>query len=210
MFGANEHLGRKATPINIESKTTPIIDDPFEADIAKQGEWLFKSLSAKERYAETLSYTPQQDVKHNKLSNCIQSLTPNAVQRRVFMEDKPNEFPCTPQTFEGDPLETYMANLTKGAEFFRNHNGAYIVVKSEYSKDEQSIYVMTRATCDYDYPENVDKLPPLGDNNYEAALPYSLSIVEYEDGVYIHDRASTGFMPKEYIEELFKEYTQTD
>lgn len=45
--------------------------------------------------------------------NVMPSLTPGAAQEIYFYNDKPNEYPCTPQEYSGDPLTAYAANLTK-------------------------------------------------------------------------------------------------
>lgn len=47
----------------------------------------------------------------------VLSLTPGAAQVRVFFDDKPCEYPCTPQHFDGNPLAAYAANLTDDAVF---------------------------------------------------------------------------------------------
>ena len=48
-----------------------------------------------------------------------QSLTPNAMQLNW---KNPVTFPCCPQQFSGNPLESYMANLKEGAIFSTNNN----------------------------------------------------------------------------------------
>lgn len=39
----------------------------------------------------------------------------------------------------------------------------------------------------------------------EDELVYQLGEVIYEDDLFVHKRVETGFMPKEYLEELFDE-----
>lgn len=145
--------------------------------------------------------------------NYIMSKTPNAAQRIVFtFEDKPNEYPSTPQLFEGNPLIAYNERLNKGATFFRNHNGEYVVVKSGFSKDKKTLYVMTKAA--YVYREQKDgewKPTPLAELQEKISakdLPHSLAEVTYEDGLFVHGRAESGFHPTEELEEIFTEYTQ--
>jgi hypothetical protein len=146
--------------------------------------------------------------------NYIISKTPNAAQRIIFSsDDKPNEFPITPQEFEGNPLTAYYENLTEGAVFFRNHNGEYVVVKSGFSKDRQSLFVLTKAA--YVYQEGNDgewkpvPLAKLSERISDQELPHSLSEVIYEDGLFVHEKMETGFHhPKEELEELFNNYTQ--
>lgn len=145
--------------------------------------------------------------------NYIMSKTPNAAQRIVFnFEDKPNEYPNTPQVFEGDPLTAYNERLTKGATFFRNHNGEYVVVKSGFSKDKRSLFILTRAA--YTYLEQKDgewqpvPVAELQEKVSDKELPHSLAEVTYEDGLFVHGKAETGFHPTEELEELFDDYIQ--
>lgn len=147
------------------------------------------------------------------VNNYIMSKTPNAAQRIVFtFEDKPNEYPSTPQVFEGDPLTAYNERLTKGATFFRNHNGEYVVVKSGFSKDKQSLCVLTKAA--YVYREQKDgewqpvPVTELLEKVSDKDLPHSLAEVTYEDGLFVHGKAESGFHPTEELEELFDEYIQ--
>ena len=163
------------------------------------GDWVFSELK-------------NENIEHGR-QNYITSLTPRAVQRIVFLNDKPNEFPCTPQEFVGDPLVAYADNLTKEAIFFRNHNGPYVVVKSGFSKDRQSLYILTKAGYVYQKREDGEHIPILISELSDAendgnSVPHALTSVTYENGLFIHDRPETGFLPKEYIEKLFAEYTQ--
>lgn len=145
--------------------------------------------------------------------NYILSKTPNAAQRIVFnFEDKPNEFPSTPQVFEGDPLTAYNERLTKGAVFFRNHNGEYTVVKSGFSKDKQALVVLTMAA--YVYREQKDgewkpvSIAELAEKISDEELDHSLSEVTYENGLFIHGKAEAGFHPTEELYELFDNLIQ--
>jgi hypothetical protein len=147
------------------------------------------------------------------LPNYIISKTPNAAQRIVFnFEDKPNEYPSTPQVLEGDPLTAYNERLAKGAVFFRNHNGEYVVVKSGFSKDKRILYVLTRA--DYVYREQKDgewqpvPIAALTEKISDRDLEHSLAEVTFEDGLFVHGKAETGFHPREELEELFDDYIQ--
>lgn len=143
---------------------------------------------------------------------CIMAKTPNAAQRIVFnYEDKPNEYPSTPQAFEGNPLQVYYEKLTKGAVYFRNHNGEYLVVKRAFSKDMQSLYVLTIAAYTY---QEVDgnwksvQIAGLSERITDEITPDSLAIVTYEDGLFVHDRAANGFHPPEELIEIFARSTQ--
>lgn len=145
--------------------------------------------------------------------NYIMSKTPNAAQRIIFnFEDKPNEYPSTPQVFEGDPLTAYNERLPKGAIFFRNHNGEYVVVKSRFSKDKRALYVLTRAAYVYREQKDGDWKPvpiaELPEKISDNDLDHSLAEVIYEDGLFVHGKAETGFHPTEELEELFDSYIE--
>lgn len=145
-------------------------------------------------------------------SGLMMSLTPGAAQRMLSFDDKPNAYPCTPQAFESDPLTAYTRNLTKGAPFFRNHNGAYLVVKSGFSADRQSIFIMTESGYVYrerggdHIPIPITELP--GDDDYSDEVNFALTEVTYEYGLFVHTKIGMGFYPKEYLEEQFADYTK--
>ncbi len=144
--------------------------------------------------------------------NYIMSKTPNAAQRILSPFDKPNEYPSTPQAFKDNPLKAYHDRLNEGATFFRNHNGEYIVVKSGYSKDRQSLYVMTKSAYVWRESEKGEFVPvPITELQEEISnkdLPHSLTEITYEDGLFVHEKMELGFHPTEELEEIFTNYTQ--
>lgn len=150
-----------------------------------------------------------------KHHNYIMSKTPNAAQLIITIYDKPNEYPSTPQAFKGNPLTAYYESLNEGATFFRNHNGEYIVVKSGFSKDRHTLYVMTKSAYvwrereDGEYsPVSIAELPEKVSNE---DLHHSLTEITYEDGLFVHAKMETGFHPTEELEELeelFANYTE--
>jgi hypothetical protein len=141
--------------------------------------------------------------------NYIISKTYNAAQRIVFnFEDKPNEYPSTPQVFEGDPLTAYNERLTNGTTFFRNHNGEYVVVKSGLSRDKRTLFVLTKANYIYQEQINGDWQPvpiaELSEKVFDKDLFHSIAEVTYEDGLFVHGKAESGFHPTEELEKLFE------
>lgn len=142
----------------------------------------------------------------------IMSKTTNAAQRIFSHSDKPNEFPCTPQAFIGNPLTAYFENLKEGKPFFKNHNGEYKVVKSGFSKDKNALYVLTKAA--YIWKEEADgELKPVSISNLSKEeflkdLPHSLTVVNYEDSLFVHEKVELGLHPTEELEEIFNEYTR--
>ncbi|MFN7653828.1 MAG: HNH endonuclease signature motif containing protein [Cyclobacteriaceae bacterium] len=158
------------------------------------GEWIFNRVSYETPSATQPSY--------------IMSKTPNAAQRIIFtVEDKPNEYPSTPQSFEGNPLTAYFESLAEGSVFFRNHNGEYVVVKSGFSKDKQFLYVLTKAAYVYRERQGGKWMPvpiaELSERVSDKDLPHSLAEITYVDGLFMHEKVESGFHPTEELEELF-------
>lgn len=145
-------------------------------------------------------------------SNYIMSKTPNAAQRFNNHTDKPNEYPSTPQVFKDNPLNAYNDNLKEGVPFFRNHNGEYIVVKSGFSIDKQTLVVMTKAAYVWRENENGEYIPvvitELEEKISNKDLPHSLTQISFEDGLFVHEKLELGFHPTEELEKIFNEYTQ--
>ena len=143
--------------------------------------------------------------------NYILSRTSNAAQRIITPFDRPNEYPSTPQAFEGDPLTVYYNNLNEGAVFFRNHNGEYVVKKSAFSKDRHTLYVLTMSAYDWREGEDGEFIPiPIAELPLQVSykdLPHALAKISYEDGLFVHEKIEWGFHPTEELEELFNEYT---
>lgn len=144
--------------------------------------------------------------------NVMLSLTPSAAQEIYFYNDKPNEYPCTPQEYSGDPLTAYAANLTDNAVFWRNNNRdrEYMVAKYGFSEDRKSLFIMIKSAYVWREQDNGDTIPVsisnLHKNEFsEDELNYQLGEVVYEDNLFLHKRVETGFMPKEYLVELFDE-----
>lgn len=157
---------------------------------------------------------PQNKEEEERNPDLLLSLTPGAAQVRVFFDDKPCEYPCTPQHFDGNPLAAYAANLTDDAVFWRNQDGdrAYSVAKYAYSNDGNSLIVMSRAAyvwkeqADGDY--NPVSITQLGPDEYDKDdLPCSLTEVTYEQNLFVHERIEPGFHPNEYLEEIFTKET---
>lgn len=147
----------------------------------------------------------------NSSSNYIHSKTPNAAQTLRFIDEKPNEYPCTPEIIEGEPLNNYYNNLKTGSPFFKNHNGEYVVVKSKFSNDKRSILVMSKA--DYIYVEQEDgEITPVSisqfiDKPSNTELNHSLNEITFENDLFIHTKLETGFHPTEELEEIFENYS---
>ena len=143
--------------------------------------------------------------------NYIMSQTPKAAQEINFINDKPCFYPQTPQEDTDNPLQTYANKLIPGCVFWRNHEGKrdYIVEKCALSTSGNSLIVMTKAVYIWgsdDSGEIVETpISSLSKDDYnDSELNRQLAEVIYENGVFIHKRPEVGFMPKEYLEELYE------
>lgn len=161
---------------------------------------------------------PENDI-HNEVAedgqqegNYIMSQTPKAAQKRYFMNDKPCFYPQTPQEDTDTPLQTYANKLVSGSVFWKNHEGKrdYVVEKCALSASGNSLIVMTKAGYIWgnnDKGESIEiPISSLSKDDYnDNELYRQLAEIIYKDGVFIHKRPEVGFMPKEYLEELYEE-----
>lgn len=161
---------------------------------------------------------PENDI-HNEVAedgqqegNYIMSQTPKAAQKRYFMNDKPCFYPQTPQEDTDTPLQTYANKLVSGSVYWKNHEGKrdYVVEKCALSASGNSLIVMTKAGYIWgnsDSEEGIEiPISSLSKDDYnDDELNRQLAEIIYKDGVFIHKRPEVGFMPKEYLEELYEE-----
>ena len=96
----------------------------------------------------------------------IQSLTPNAIQ----LDWKyPVLFPCCPQQFSENPLNTYQSKLGVDAVFCKNDYYSSLVVESAITDEGQSLWVLTRSS------------------EMDAMKPWKLAKITYENGIFCHN-----------------------
>ena len=142
---------------------------------------------------------------------CKKSKTPNAAEVVKFIEDKPNEFPRTPEVIVSEPLQKYYDNLESGVPFFRSHKGDYVVVKRKFSEDKNSILVMCRADYQLVKQDNGDHTPVSLSNIEEETniedMSHSLNEITFENDLYIHSRFHSGsHTVKEELDIEFEDY----
>lgn len=141
------------------------------------------------------------------------SLTPKAALIPFFMDDKPGEYPSTPQGEYDNPLQVYAEALTPGAVYWRNHNGKreYVVDKRDFSTDGQTLVVISKANYVWGKDENGEPIEvPLStlekDEYDDSELHRQLNEITYRDGLFFHKRHG-GFFTSFYLEEDYKELT---
>ena len=142
----------------------------------------------------------------------IMSHTPKAAQMIHFIDDRPCYYPSTPQEDSDNPLQTYAERLSPGSVFWQNHEGKrdHIVEKCSLSSSGNSLIVMYKAAYIWGSRDGEDcveiPISTLSREEYnDDDLNRQLAEIIYEDGVFIHQRAATGFMPKEYLAQLYDE-----
>jgi hypothetical protein len=129
----------------------------------------------------SLNQSSDYEIEEHLEAETTESLTANAVQRNW---QTPTEFPCTPKEIGEDPLVAYFDNIKERDIFCRNQYSTSIVLKRAFSKDCQSIYVMTEFS-----------------KREEAIKPYALAEITYENGLFVHTGCT--FFAKEGAEKQF-------
>lgn len=139
----------------------------------------------------------------------ILSLTKGAAQEIVYFDEKPSEYPCTPIDYGENPLKTYAGNLSKNSVFWRHNDGKreYCVSKFGFSREEDSLFVMISSNYMW-IQENGDSNPvPLANLKIEEIeskqINYQIVKVIYRENLFIHTRVTSGFLPRETVEEMF-------
>lgn len=192
-----------------KENTSTIIEGESDYVVSKD-EWEQMTQSLRTPYPENdihdeVAENEQQD------GNYIMSQTPKAAQEIYFMSDKPCFYPQTPQEDMDTPLQAYANKLVSGCVFWKNHEGKrdYVVEKCALSVSGNSLIVMTKAGYIWgnnDKGESVEiYISSLSKDDYnDNELNRQLAEITYKDGVFIHKRPEVGFMPKEYLEELYE------
>lgn len=202
------------------SLVSPILDDASNKFSSQQkyvvsdSEWPQLTDSLRRPYEN--GYVGQDDyIQEQEKKRYILSLTPRAGQIKFFYDDKPFEYPTTPQGEYENPLQVYADALKENTVFCRSHGGKreYLVYKCNMSSDGQSLIVMTKTGYVWRSNGNGDiyeaRTTELNNDEYsENELSFSINKVDYRDNLYIHERISGGFMPKEYLDEQYLKMTE--
>lgn len=191
-----------------KENTSTIIEGKSDYVVSKD-EWEQMTQSFRTPY-------PENDIHDERVEdgqqeeNYIMSQTPKAAQEIYSMNDKPCFYPQTPQEDTDTPLQAYANKLVSGSVFWKNYEGKrdYVVEKCALSASGNSLIVMTKAEYIWgnnDKGESVEiYISSLSKDDYkDYELNRQLTEITYKDGVFIHKRPEVGFMPKEYLEELY-------
>jgi hypothetical protein len=130
----------------------------------KLGEWIYQSSNNTSAYEQ--------------LSEIIDAITPNAVQKKWRT---PCEFPCCPQETAENPIENYANNLKIGNVFAHNDLYESKVEQFAFADEGKKLVVITKS---------------------EGIKPYALAEITYENGMYIHTSIQS-FFTQEGAEKQF-------
>lgn len=135
----------------------------------------------------------------------IMSLTPNAAQHPYLMDEKPCYYPSTPQEISNNPLQSYYDALEPGKVFWKKHNGkvTYIVDKRDWAEDGNSLIIMSKDNFSEEIIEIQKSLPK--DEYKKVEAQHQINEITYKNGLFIHHRISTGFLPKFYLNDWYNE-----
>ncbi len=202
--------------LNTDDTTELISCNDDKSDfLVSNEEWEEMSQSLRAPYPdETINKENEEPEDEFELgSKYVMSQTPRAAQRRN-MEDRLYYYPSTPQFKSDSPLKVYFETLTPGKVFWRNHEGKrdYIVEKRDYSIEGNSLVIMLKAGYIWGSDNNGESveipLSALSEPDYDdRKLNRQLYEVVYKNGVYYHIRVERGFLPREYLEDIYKEMT---
>ncbi|MBD5406452.1 MAG: hypothetical protein HDR56_02400 [Treponema sp.] len=105
-----------------------------------------------------------------------ESLTPKAVVRGNMI---PSYFPCCPQEEAKNPLLAYYEKLQSGNVYYMNSHYKTLILEAAFYEEKQQIIVKCKS----------------GDGE-EAIKPWSVGIITFENGFYVHSLYKTCFEKK--------------
>lgn len=154
------------------------------------GDWIYKDtprfgFGSATRYDEPSFPDTIEEIEEEEEPLETQSLTPNAIQLNWKY---PVYFPCCPQQYSGNPLETYMTNLEEGKIFSTNDFGESSVLGFGMPKSD-CLWVMCNIRIGW--------------------KTHAFTKVTFKDGIFYHENKGVYDMGDE-PEELFKSILKRD
>lgn len=193
----------------VEPSNDPHIDREYMVDDAGW-EKLINPIKNSEKNRQDV-IAEEKPQKQNEIEyNLAMSLTPNAAHS---YGNDPCYYPSTPQGEYTDPLQAYADALKEGAVFWRHRNGKreYTVISCRFSEDRKALYVKSIPTYGWKEVDEEMTEVPISDLTEEEMknVHYStpqLNEITYTNGLYIHKRLTTGFLPPEYVDQIENDY----
>ena len=150
------------------------------------GEWVFQDkpragVNPAIRFDEPIIPEMIEDEEPEPLKT--QSFTPNAIQLNWKY---PVHFPCCPQHYSGNPLDTYMANLEEGKVFSTNDYGDSNILRFGMPQPD-CLWVMCNIRIGF--------------------KTHAFTKITFKDGIFYHENKGVydiGDEPEEMFEEILK------
>ena len=162
-FGWMRTVSPKEAQISKEKLEQWAKEDTVPTGKGEMGEWVFSKGQEEndEQYDEEEPIT-------------VQALTPNVIQVNWRT---PCLFPLCPATPGDNPLQEYLDKLTEDSVFTKNDYGSSKVIKADWNKEKDSIFVMTYFDSE------------------SAVKGYAMAKVTYDKntGIYYHESRGSYF-----------------
>lgn len=193
----------------VEPSNDPHIDREYMVDDAGW-EKLINPIKNSEKNRQDVIAEEKPQVQNEIKYNLAMSLTPNAAHS---YGNDPCYYPSTPQGEYTDPLQAYADALKEGAVFWRHRNGKreYTVISCRFSEDRKALYVKSIPTYGWKEIDGemtevlISDLTEEEMKNVHYSTP-QLNEITYTNGLYIHKRLTTGFLPPEYVDQIENDY----
>jgi len=172
-FGWMRTVSPKEAKISKDKLESWAKEDSISIGKGKLGEWIFQKDVTKEKQKDD-------DAEYELITK---SETPNAVQ---INWRTPTSFPLCPKQSGEKPLQEYLDNLVEDAVFATNQYGKSMVLKADFNKEHNAIFVATYT------------------DSKSAAKGYALAKIEYNNAnrVYYHESRGT-FFGEDGVEKYF-------
>ncbi|MBO7618218.1 MAG: HNH endonuclease [Bacteroidales bacterium] len=152
------------------------------------GDWIYKDnprfgFASTTRYMAPSFPDTMEEIEEEEEPLKTQSLTPNAIQLNWKY---PVHFPCCPQQYSSNPLETYISNLEEGKIFSTNDMGESSVLKFGMPQSD-CLWVMCSVRIGW--------------------KTHAFTRITFKDGIFYHENMGVydiGDEPEEMFESILK------
>ena len=184
-FSWMRNVTREEARISL-ARLTKWAKNPAKAQGGALGDWIFQD-TPKSGSDNTIKFNESifidTEEEEEELEFKTQSLTPNAIQ---INWKYPENFPCCPQQFSGNPLEAYMANLKEGCLFSTNDWGNSSVLRFGMPQSN-CLWVMCAISIGF--------------------KTHAFTRITFKDGLFYHENRGVydiGDIPEEIFESILK------
>ena len=162
--------------------------NPTKPKGGSMGDWIYKDnprfgFGSATRYKATSFPDTMEEIEEEEEPLKTQSLTPNAIQLNWKY---PVHFPCCPQQYSNNPLETYKSNLEEGKIFSTNDMGESSVLRFGMPQSD-CLWVMCSVRIGW--------------------KTHAFTRITFKDGIFYHENKGVydiGDEPEEMFESILK------